>query len=444
LSASDSITVAVKEDGDDDNGDVEEPADKSDTDGDGLPDQWEFKYFDHLSECVPDEDVDGDGLTNIEERDLEANLRIWGLTEFLDPTKADTDADGINDKAEVEIRFSRAPDKTPPSVLKVGPGNKTVPPDTPFYVLIKDSGGINLQDKDSIVFAVKYAGEEYTRCLADQNCVRVSRLENLKIHAGLSEKLLVMYLKTEDRDSGESVKNYPWGAKVNIRALVKDINGNAASENCAFTIRTQTEQEAADQRLPAASRVSLADGWKAVVISEGELSGARVSYSGGEGATPYFGSTADIPDLEDQINDAVGVGLPLNLQPAAIFSSAGYVSINIPCPGYEDASGLSVYCYDGGRWFLACDKHGTVLPEAADWMAAGSRVNHNNGDPSSIEIKVRHFSGAQAGFAGGDAPAADDHPPPAPDSGNGNSGEDEDENMQCFVRTVSERGQGGG
>jgi hypothetical protein len=31
-------------------------------------------------------------------------------------------------------------------------------------------------------------------------------------------------------------------------------------------------------------------------------------------------------------------------------------------------------------------------------MVPGSRVNHNNGSPSAIEIKVYHFSGAQAGL----------------------------------------------
>jgi len=31
----------------------------------------------------------------------------------------------------------------------------------------------------------------------------------------------------------------------------------------------------------------------------------------------------------------------------------------------------------------------------------GSRVNHNDGDPSTIEIQVYHFSGVQSGSAGG-------------------------------------------
>jgi hypothetical protein len=45
----------------------------------------------------------------------------------------------------------------------------------------------------------------------------------------------------------------------------------------------------------------------------------------------------------------------------------------------------------------ACDPEGAVLPGGESWMVPGSRVNHNNGNPSTIEIKLYHFSAAQAG-----------------------------------------------
>ena len=38
-----------------------------------------------------------------------------------------------------------------------------------------------------------------------------------------------------------------------------------------------------------------------------------------------------------------------------------------------------------------------VLPGAEDWMGAGSRVDHNIVAPYTIEIQIKHFSGAQAG-----------------------------------------------
>ena len=35
------------------------------------------------------------------------------------------------------------------------------------------------------------------------------------------------------------------------------------------------------------------------------------------------------------------------------------------------------------------------------WMVPGSRVNHDNGSPSTIEIQVYHFTGVQAGSPSG-------------------------------------------
>lgn len=61
----------------------------SDTDGDGLPDSFETTYFGHLS-FGPDDDPDGDGLSNTDEQD-----------EGTDPDDADTDGDGLSDGDEI-------------------------------------------------------------------------------------------------------------------------------------------------------------------------------------------------------------------------------------------------------------------------------------------------------------------------------------------------------
>jgi len=63
-----------------------------DADKDGLPDWWEQQYFGCLTCANPDEDPDGDGLSN--------------LIEFIhgtDPTDPDSDGDGWNDKIEIEV-----------------------------------------------------------------------------------------------------------------------------------------------------------------------------------------------------------------------------------------------------------------------------------------------------------------------------------------------------
>jgi hypothetical protein len=90
----------------------------------------------------------------------------------------------------------------------------------------------------------------------------------------------------------------------------------------------------------------------------------------------------------------------MNLQPPTVFNIP--VKILIPCPGYTDVSSLNLYYYNGSSWALACDAAGNVQPGGDGWMVPGSRVNHNETDPATIEIQVYHFSGAQAGlFSGG-------------------------------------------
>jgi hypothetical protein len=57
----------------------------TDTDNDGLPDDWEIDHFGDLRQN-PSNDTDGDSLTNIQEYNLET-----------DPTNTDTDGDGLLD-----------------------------------------------------------------------------------------------------------------------------------------------------------------------------------------------------------------------------------------------------------------------------------------------------------------------------------------------------------
>jgi hypothetical protein len=94
------------------------------------------------------------------------------------------------------------------------------------------------------------------------------------------------------------------------------------------------------------------------------------------------------------LDNVEAVGVPMNLQPPTVFNAP--VKIFIPCPGYVYVDTLGILFYNGIDWVLACDAAGNVEPGGEDWMVPGSRVNHNNGNPSTIEIQVYHFSGAQA------------------------------------------------
>lgn len=99
-----------------------------DTDSDGLPDDWELRYFTDLSES-PGGDPDGDGIntgmelslgTNPAENDSDFdgildNVELAGNT---DPTKADTDGDGYDDGEELTAGTNATdPQNFPPTQL---------------------------------------------------------------------------------------------------------------------------------------------------------------------------------------------------------------------------------------------------------------------------------------------------------------------------------------
>ena len=112
----------------------------------------------------------------------------------------------------------------------------------------------------------------------------------------------------------------------------------------------------------------------------------------------------------------------MNLQPPTVFNTP--IKIFIPCPGHTDVSNLSVYRYNGTSWVLACDASGTVQLGGEGWMVPGSRVNNNNGSPSTIEIQVYHFTSVQAA-----ASITPQPPTPTPSGGGGGGG--------CFIATAA-------
>ncbi len=77
----------------------EQPSEAVDDDGDGMPDSCEKMYgLDSSDPYDANKDQDGDGLKNM----FECNYDEGMCMNYLDPSSADTDNDGYEDKAEID------------------------------------------------------------------------------------------------------------------------------------------------------------------------------------------------------------------------------------------------------------------------------------------------------------------------------------------------------
>lgn len=363
--------------------------DDPDDDNDGLPDEWEIrnKMNPQDSESVNgwDGDFDNDGWPNWEE--------------YLNNT----------DPAD-----SKSPKPDPPVIKEVSPRNDSgvknsvrIPNNTAFAVRFSAPNNISLTDSSGVTLSIHDGVTNYTRRLNDTNESGVTLVQAVPLDSGStrSEKLWVVYYRANE--SGITPV-YHHEATVGISVYATDIRKNSmVPEMFNFKIEGVTDFSRAAQDMPQTTTTS-ESGITKVEVSEGTLRGAAILYDVSAertGATPYFGSSNDIPALD--ISGANGVGAPMNLQPPVVFPEG--LTLLIPAPGYSDVSGLGVYYHNGEKWVLACNAAGTVQTDGEGWMIPGSRVNHNNGNPSTIEIQVYHFSAAMAGSipAGGSGGGGD-------------------------------------
>jgi hypothetical protein len=266
-----------------------------------------------------------------------------------------------------------------------------VPNNTGFAVCIVYPNGIDLSDPASITFTVNDGVNEYQRDLSNP-AVRWQKLIPGEADTCVT-KLWVVY----DRSSEAQLGNYAYDTAINVRV---DVEGTAQATYC---FRTETEQEHinANNNLPDCTNLDATDpaldpqaGYDAgIQVTSGDLKGAKIVYNSNEPVVPTFGPMNELPPLD--VDGALGVGVPVNLQPTGtVFDTP--VKLFIPCPGYVDVSALAIYYHNGVNWVLACDAGG-VQPGGEGWMVPGSRVNHHGGQPPTIEIRVYHGSGAQAG-----------------------------------------------
>jgi len=265
---------------------------------------------------------------------------------------------------------------------------------TSFCVRIEDSDGIDITDPASIRFTVDDGiVEEYTRDLGDHSVVRVIKLtddDDTRV-----TKLWVTY----DRSKEDELEDYSYDMQINIKV---DINNSAgremAQESHSIKIETEAEHDKAEAASPKTEPVDLSDPdledpeytYNAgIKVTSGKLKGAKIIYNSNESVKPRFGPTEEVPSLDAESED-----IPMNLQPPNVFSTP--VKLLFPYRGYSDVTDVDIFLFTGNRWVRACNADGNVEADGEGWMVPGSRVNHNKGNPSTIEIKVYHFSAVQA------------------------------------------------
>jgi len=353
----------------------------NDNDNDDMADDWEVNNG--LNPSIDDraQDLDGDGYTNYQEY-------ISGT----DP------GDGASIPFEII--------ETLPHHNSGITDSWRVPNNSSFAVFIDSANGINI-NQNSINFIIDDGNQVYERNLSS-NTVRVVKLsDDDDSHVTL---LWAVYDRSQD-----TYANYEFDVNVNIQIDAYDTYGNSMNQaSYDFNVESEAEHIEAQEpaNLPDTGPVDPEDPAlggvydTGIQVNSGDLEGAMIVYNSSEPIPPAFGPVDEIPAID--LPDVDSVGMPMHFQPPTVYDTP--VKVFIPCPGYTDVSSLSVYYYNGTDSVLACDADGIIQPAGEGWMVPGSRINHNNGNSSTIEIQVYHFSGIQAGTegsSGGDDDSAD-------------------------------------
>jgi subtilisin family serine protease len=368
----------------------------NDDDSDDMADHWETEYG--LDPDVDDSaaDADDDGYSNIEEYEARTHPRSSAEAPFVIQDTIPEHNAGISD-------------------------GQRVPHNTTVAVFIESANGIDMTDDSSVKFTIiDGIFPDYTRNLAH------STVRWIKLTTDPDTRVTRMWVVYDRSQETGDLQNFPYDSNVNVKVDATDYTAYdmvQASFNFHVETEAQSDEAWALENLPDSNTVAADDPDLGGVLDDGievisgELTGAKILFNSSELQTPLFGPMNEIPP----VSDADGVGIPMNLQPPAVFDNP--VKILIPCPGYDDVSGLFVHYYDGNSWILAVDAAGNVQPGGEGLVVPGSRINHNDTDPPTIEIRIFHFSGFQAAVAASFSSVSGDG------GGGGGGG--------CFISTAS-------
>ena len=270
-----------------------------------------------------------------------------------------------------------------------------VPDDTTFGVLIESQYGINLADPDSVRFEIDDGVHyPYLRGLSSPTMRAVEVIEEDPLQT------LIWVVYERALENLLPPVYFP-DHVVRITVIVADMRQNKlAPKLFRFKIESDPGRDVEFDRIPEYDFID-SDEFifetpydSGMEVLSGELVGASIIYDSEEPLTPGFGPVDEIEALN--LDDAEGIGAPLNLIPHTVFQMP--VTIMIPFPEGTDIADVDIFYHNGVEWLPACDSDGIVLPGGRGWMVPGSRVNHYAASPPLVELQVYHFSGAQGGF----------------------------------------------
>jgi subtilisin family serine protease len=337
----------------------------NDDDGDGMAGDWEAANG--LNPLVDDSaaDTDGDGYSNLQEYLARTDPRNSADTPFLIKDTIPEHNAGIND-------------------------NQRVPYNTTVAVLLESSHGINTTDGSNVQLTIADGiNPGYTRNLAH------GTVRWLNLSADPDTQVTRLWVVYDRSQESGGLANFPFDSSVNVKVDATDSMTNTMPQTrFDFKVETQVQSDDAwaPENLPDSQPVAVDDDDlegaldNGVEVVSGQLASAKIIFDSSELQTPLFGPMDEVPP----VTGAKGVGIPMNLQPPAVFDTP--VKILIPCPGHDTV--------DGNSWTLAVDAAGNVRAGGEGLVVPGSRVNRNDTDPAAIELRVYHFSGFQAGVAG--------------------------------------------
>jgi len=407
----------------------------NDDDNDGMADDWERKWFGSITAKNGSLDSDEDGLSDSSEYGYARSNASWGSNRWaLSPLSRDSDGDGIPDQYEVMSGLNPVsasdrgldldqdgwtneqeyvygflandPNSHPQGTVEVveaiplhnagiAPDTSRIPTNTSIAVRLESTHGIDITDPEAVLLSLSDGERTYTRKMNDMNASGQTIVRPIPLDAedSVATSLWVSYYRTKETSMATQ---FAYGATVEVTVQAKDVKGTLM-EPVFFSFRVEDEQTSNQARTRMPPVTLLEDqpeaGKRTVMVEDGSLKGSAIIYDSVVfeelGFEPTFGPVDEVPL-------SPGGGVPLNLQPPAVFPEP--VTLIIPCPGYSDVSGLPIYYWDGQAWWLACDAAGNVTPEGEGWMVPGSRVNHNKDQQNQgyVEIQVYHFSAAAA------------------------------------------------